>query len=135
MEIIGEILHPNLEPSPHEPNRSNPFATHRHNLMAEDMLDACANARAAPVVGLLLRGQRLLARPFSVNLGAQSCGFEVGFDLCGSVGRVGSESPSGLRGQQHLFQDLTVMHRRIGDCIHYRISLCALSTFTWFLYP
>lgn len=37
--------------------------------------------RVAPVVGLLLRGQRLMAIPFPVNFGAQPCGFEVSFDL------------------------------------------------------
>lgn len=76
MEIIGETLYPHfdLELSPHEPNRSNPIAAHRGDLMAGDMFGMHTHARAAPVVGILLRGQRLMAIPFPVNFGAQLCG-------------------------------------------------------------
>ena len=77
MEVIREILHPNLKARPHEPNRSDQFASHRRNLMAKDMFDTRANPRSAPIVSLLLSGQGRIAIPFPVNLGAQPCGFEV----------------------------------------------------------
>ena len=66
--------------------------------MAEDMFDASANARAAPVVDLLLSGQRLAPIPFSVNLGAQPGGFEVVLDRVGPIGGVGPDIASGLTG-------------------------------------
>ena len=53
VEIIGEILHPNLEPSPNQPNRSNQFPTHRGDLMAKDMFDTSANAGPATVAVFL----------------------------------------------------------------------------------
>ena len=114
MEIIREILQPNLEASSNESNRSNEFAAHRSDLMAEDMFDASANARATPIMDLLLSGQGLAPIPFSVNLGAQPCSFEVVLDRVRPIGGVGPDIASGLRGQQHLCQDLTVMDRRIG---------------------
>jgi len=40
MEIIREILHPNLETSSNQPDGANQLATHRGDLMAEDMFDA-----------------------------------------------------------------------------------------------
>ena len=58
LKVIREILQPNLEASPHEPDGSNQFAAHRVHLMAENMFNAGANARAATIVGLLLSGQR-----------------------------------------------------------------------------
>ena len=71
MEIIREILQPNLEASSNESNRSNEFAAHRSDLMAEDMFDAGANARPGPVVAVLLSGQRLVPIPFMMDLRAQ----------------------------------------------------------------
>ncbi len=40
VDIIGEILHPNRETSPNEPDGANQFASHRGHLMAKDMSDS-----------------------------------------------------------------------------------------------
>ena len=117
LEVIREILQPNLEASSHEPDGSNPFAAHRGDLMAEDMFDTRSNARAALVVGLLLSGQRFIAIAFALNLGAQACRVQMGFDRVGAIGGVGPDIPSGLCGHQDCFQHLTLMDRRIGDRI------------------
>lgn len=117
MVVMHEILHPNLEARPNQPGGSNQFVAHRGDHMAENMFDACSNARVATVVDLLLSGQRLVPILFPVNLGSQPCGLEVGFDLCGSVGRVGPDIPSDFHGQQSFLKDLPVMHRRISDGI------------------
>jgi len=42
MEIIRELLPPNLETSSNQPNSANPLATHHGDLMAEDLFDARA---------------------------------------------------------------------------------------------
>lgn len=86
LEVIREILQSNFEASSNESNRSNQFAAHRADLMAEDMFDASANARTAPVMDLLLSGQGLIPIPFLVNLRAQVPGLELGFDLYGAIG-------------------------------------------------
>ena len=117
MKVIREILQPNLEARPNQPDGSNQLATHRGDLMAKGMFDPCANAPANPVVVLLLSSERLIAIPFPGNLRTQPCGFEVGFNLDGSVDRVGPDIPAGLRRKQNLLKDLTIMPRRIGDCI------------------
>ncbi len=53
LEIIREILQPNLEPSPNQPNRSNQFPTHRGDLTAKDMFDMSANAGPVTVAVFL----------------------------------------------------------------------------------
>ena len=117
MEVIREILQPNLEASSHEPDGSNQFAAHRGHLMAEDMFDAGANARTATIEGLLVSGQRGMAIAFALNLGAQACRVEMGFNRSGPIGRVSPDRPSSFRRQQDFFQHLTVMDRGIRDRI------------------
>ena len=117
MKIIREILHPHLETSSPQPDGANQLAAHRGDLMAEAMFDARSNARAAPVVRFLLGSQRVMARPFSVNLRSQLPGLQLNFDFLGPIGRVGPHIPPGLRKQQHVLQDLPVMHGRIGHRI------------------
>jgi hypothetical protein len=117
VEAIPEILHPNFHASPHKPDGSNQGAAHRGHLTAEDTFDVGSNTRAVPVMCLLLSGQGFMAIPFAVDLEAQSGGFEVGLDPLGPVGRVGPDIASGHGIQQDGRQNLTIMHRRIGDPI------------------
>jgi len=44
LEVVRQILHPNLRLGPQEANPSNQFATHGGDLMAKDLFDAGANA-------------------------------------------------------------------------------------------
>lgn len=105
MEIIREILHPNLETSSNQPNSANQLATHRGDLMAEDMFDARANTRAASVVRLLLCRQGFIAIPLAMNLRAQVPSRELRFNFLGAIGRVGPNLSSSLGRQQHVRED------------------------------
>ena len=105
LEVLGEILHLNLAARPYQPGVSNQFAVHRGDLMAETIFHLCLNVRVASVGGVLFSGQRLVSKPLPVNLGSQPYGLEVGFGLCGIVGRVcpvGTDIPSCFRARPSL---------------------------------
>ena len=67
LKIVGEILQPDLCLRPHPANRPNQLAPHRHDLMAEDMFDAGADASTSVIRVFLRGGQRRLPISFVLN--------------------------------------------------------------------
>ena len=81
LKVVRQILQPDLCPGSQEANRVNQFATHRDDLMPKNMFDPGSNTRASSIARVLLSGQRLIAESLIVNLGAQTLGLELRFDL------------------------------------------------------
>ena len=85
--------------------------------MAEDMFDAGADASPASIHGFLLNLQRGVSISFVLIPRAQLAALELGFDLLRARGGIGPHVTSCGLGLQDFFEDLTVMHRSVGDCI------------------
>ena len=81
LEVVRQILQPDLGPGSQKANRANQFATHCRDLMAEDMFDPGSNPRPPLIARVLLSRERLVPGSLVVNLGAQSLGLELRFDL------------------------------------------------------
>lgn len=86
LEVIDQILEPDLCSSPDHPNRSNELAAHRRHLVAEDMFDANSRPRSTPIPLFLLRRQGLVPIPFFLNVRTEVVPFEQGFGLLGAIG-------------------------------------------------
>ena len=67
LEIVREILQSNLCPGPHAANGPKQLASHRGDLMAEDMFDAGADACPSSICVFLPSRQRRVPIPFVLN--------------------------------------------------------------------
>ncbi len=63
LQVLRQILQPDLGSGSREANRANQFPTHRGDLVTEHMFDSGANPRANSITRFLLSG--VLRYPFS----------------------------------------------------------------------
>jgi len=67
LEIIDQILDPDLCSSSDHATCSNEFAAYCRHLMAENMFDANSRPRSTPIQRFLLSRQRLVPIDFFLN--------------------------------------------------------------------
>ena len=90
--IVGDVLHPDLGPGPHQADGAHQGAAHVVGLRTEDMLDA--NPPISPACGFGpvgspgLFGQRLAALALAVDVAFQLPVAQLGRHLLGPASRI-----------------------------------------------
>jgi hypothetical protein len=88
LEVVRQILEPQLSPHLLNPNASHQLASHRHHPGAKHMLDFSPSLGLRSVRGDLLFTQGLIAIRSLMNLADIAEDFEPGFNVVTAIGTI-----------------------------------------------